>query len=679
MLLDALDQLPEAQPIIFGAFARAFAPRPTRRVSEWAEEVREVSAESGSRYPGRWRNDRAPHLEEIMDALGPQDPCEDVVVVASAQVGKTEIGLNFFGYVVDVDPGPMITVLPSIEEASKFNKTKLQPSIDATPALRQKVLEYTDKSERGSTVNFKRFARGFNQLTFAGSSKGLQMISARYTWGDEISEWPSEAGQRGGPIDQLKKRTVIYERDRKRLWTSTPSIKGSCKITELYEESDQRRRYVPCPHCGAYQLLKFENLKWDNDEWPHRAWFRCAAHGCVIESTERLGMLRAGVWVPTAGDGPGDWIEPGDVETWRARPAASRVRGYHIWASYSLMVSWDQIVADWLGAEGKEQRLKAFTQQVLGEAFEEKGDAPDPELLLARRVPGLQRGVPGIGPLIFTGAVDCQSNRVEWAVWGWSEGMTRWLADWGMIEGDPHGAEVWAALASEVLPRRYSPSGGEPIDVEAWAVDSGYATNSVYAFCRGRPRVFAVDGRPGRTFPMIGTPAKVDITIRGVKRKKGALLWPVGGWSLKSDHYASARLTLDRDPEKGGPWAPGSMILPGDVDLAYCRQLTAEYLATVEVKRTGQSYQEWRKLAGQANEALDIACYARAMANHIGVDRLTIQQWATLRAQRAAPPEKPQGDLFAVEVAPAVEPARPARAAKPARRRRSGRSSYLRD
>lgn len=679
MQLDVLDRLPKARPIVLDAFARALAPRPTMTVACWAEDRRFVSAESGSRYPGKWRNDRAPHLVEIMDALSPQDPCEDVAVRASAQTGKTEVGLNFFGEIVDVDPGPTIIVLPSIEEASKFNKTKLQPTIDATPELQRKVLEYTDRSERGSTVNFKRFARGFAQLTFAGSSKGLQMISARYTWGDEISEWPAEAGERGDPIEQLKKRTETYERDRKRLWTSTPGVKGACRISAMFEASDRRLRYVPCPHCGAFQVLEFERLKWQSEEWPHRAWFECAAHGCAIESTERLEMLRAGVWIPTAGEGPGEWFEAEELERWRRRLVPGRLRGFHVWKAYSLMTSWDGIVADWLEAKDKPARLRVFTQQVLGEPFEEKGDAPDPELLHARRVSGLQRGAPGAGPLIFTGAVDGQGNRLEWAVWGWSEGLTRWLVDWGVIEGDPHGTEVWATLATDVMGRRYSPSGGEPIDVEAWAVDSGYATNSVYNFARGRPRVFAVDGRGGRTFPMIGTPSKVDITIKGVKRKKGALLWPVGGWTLKSDHYAAVRLTLDRKPEDGGAWSPGSMILPGDADLDYCRQLTSEFLATVEVKRTGQSYQEWRKLAGQANEALDIACYARAMAHHIGVDRLTATQWSALRSTRAAPPQEAQKDLFAIEVAAPAEAARPSRPAKAPRRRRGGRSSYLRD
>ena len=100
-----------------------------------------------------WKNARAPHLVEIMDALGPEDPAEDVVVVASAQVGKSECGVNWFLWIVDHAPGPMIIVLPSHEESSKYVRTKLQPAVDETPQVRRKVMELSSRSERGSTTS----------------------------------------------------------------------------------------------------------------------------------------------------------------------------------------------------------------------------------------------------------------------------------------------------------------------------------------------------------------------------------------------------------------------------------------------------------------------------------------------------------------------------------------------
>lgn len=674
--LAALDRLPPARPVVFAALARALTPPETLGVSGWAERHRIVAAESGSRYPGPWRNDRAPHLEEIMDALGPEDPAEDVVFVASAQVGKSETAINWFGWIVDHDPSSLIVVLPSHDEATKYVRTKLQPAIDSTPQLRAKVLEMTNRTERGSTASYKRFRGGFAQITFAGSSKGLQMLSARRTIGDEVSEWPAVAGERGDPVAQLKKRTETFERDRKRLWVSTPSILGACRITADYAASDMRRRYVPCPHCGAFQVLAWDNLKWDSEDWPHRAWFECVASGCVIEHVDKPAMLAAGHWIPTAGeDGPGPWFPAGELERWKSRHVPSRIRGFHIWKAYSLFTSWDGIVADWMDAQASNEKLRVFTQQTLGEAWEDKGDAPAAELLHKQRVTRIERGRPPAGPLVFTGATDVQGNRLEWALWGWSEGMTRWLVDWGVIEGDPHDQATWAAHDRLLADLAVSPGGAAPIRWEAWAVDSGYASQAVYNYVRGRPGIHAVDGRAGRTEPFVGAARRVDVTWGGKRVKGGAVIYPVGTFALKSDLYAAIRRTIAGPDETSGAWAPGSMILPGDVPLAYAEQLTSEYLAPVE-RRSGVVEHEWRKMTGRPNEALDIACYARAMAYHLRLDMLTPEQWAQLRAERGTVPEagqdEGQGDLFEVQIAPRDAGGAAPAAQREAPRRRRG-------
>jgi phage terminase large subunit GpA-like protein len=413
---------------------------------------------------------------------------------------------------------------------------------------------------------------------------------------------------------------------------------------------------VPCPCCGAYQVLSFERLKWDSESWPHRAWFECAGHGCVIEHVDKPAMMAAGVWIATAeredSAGPGDWFAAEDLPRWQGRSVPTRTRGFHVWKAYSLFSSWDGIVAEHLASKGTPEKERVFIQQVLGEAYEDKGDAPDAELLHKARLDGWRRGLPPVGPLVYTGATDVQGNRLEWAVWGWSEGMTRWLVDWGVIEGDPHDAATWAEHDRMVASRSYSAGGGAAQTVEAWAVDSGFASQHVYNYSRGRRGIFAVDGRHGRTEPFIGAAKKVDIKLNGRALKGGAVIWPVGTFPLKSDHYSAIRKTI-AGPDPDGVWAPGSMILPGDVPRDYVDQLTAEHLLKTE-SRSGVATMKWAKLAGRPNEALDIACYARALAHHLGLDRLTPEQWAMLRAERGAPAPsatEPQGDLFAVAIA----------------------------
>ena len=72
-----------------------FKPPEQITVKEWADKYRRLSPEN-SAEPGRWRTDRTPYLEEIMDAF--TDPkIRRIAVAASSQVGKTEMEMNMLG------------------------------------------------------------------------------------------------------------------------------------------------------------------------------------------------------------------------------------------------------------------------------------------------------------------------------------------------------------------------------------------------------------------------------------------------------------------------------------------------------------------------------------------------------------------------------------------------------
>ena len=83
-----------------------FRPPKPQTVSEWADENRVLTSESASE-PGPWRTDRAPYQREIMDAFT-QPGVYEIVVMASPQVGKSEIELNMLGRASGNDPGPLL-------------------------------------------------------------------------------------------------------------------------------------------------------------------------------------------------------------------------------------------------------------------------------------------------------------------------------------------------------------------------------------------------------------------------------------------------------------------------------------------------------------------------------------------------------------------------------------------
>jgi phage terminase large subunit GpA-like protein len=59
-----------------------------------------------------------------MDCLSPSHPAERVVVMSGAQIGKTECGNNWIGYVIHRAPGPMLMVQPTVEVAKRVSKQR---------------------------------------------------------------------------------------------------------------------------------------------------------------------------------------------------------------------------------------------------------------------------------------------------------------------------------------------------------------------------------------------------------------------------------------------------------------------------------------------------------------------------------------------------------------------------
>jgi phage terminase large subunit GpA-like protein len=55
---------------------------------------------------------------------------------------------------------------------------------------------------------------------------------------------------------------------------STPAIAEAGRIEAAYLESDQRKYFVPCPYCRAYQTLRWAQVKWP-DHKPSEAWYEC--------------------------------------------------------------------------------------------------------------------------------------------------------------------------------------------------------------------------------------------------------------------------------------------------------------------------------------------------------------------------------------------------------------------
>ena len=599
--------------------------RPDTRmtVSEWADEHRILPMKS-AKEAGRWRTARTPYLKAIMDCLSPSSPIERVVFMKGAQVGGTECGNNWLGYVIHHTPGPMMYVLPTLDMAKRTSKQRIAPMIEEMSILKARVKDARSR-DSGNTQLVKEFPNGVLIIAGANSATGLRSMPARFLFLDEVDAYDDDVDGEGSPINLAIKRTATFSRNRKILMVSTPNIAGSSKIETAYEHSDQRQYQVPCTECGHFQPIEWHQIKFENDD-ATTATFECVACQHRMQEHDKPQLLEAGKWISLNEEADG------------------KTAGFHLSSLYSPngWYSWRDAVADFLAARNDPVLLKDWTNTVLGQTWQEKGETVDHELLHQRRE-HYAAEVPWSVEVLTCG-MDVQDDRIEFEVIGWGACEESWSIEYYRLYGDLSHPEIWKVIA-EKLRQSYKRQDGVMMNIAQVCMDSGgHYTDEVYAFSRkvGIDWLIPIKGASQAGKPIANFPK--------TRNKKGVYLTLVGTDTAKELIYQRYR---SLEPGPGYCHWP----IKDCFDEDYFKQATAE--EKVRKYRKGVAYFEW-DAKKKRNEALDCRVYAltavRILQQHRG---LNLEQ---LAEQRVEP------DVMAETAALVEQQPRP---------RRSSRSSYL--
>lgn len=599
-----------AAPVIARAAARAIAPRKSLSVSQWADAERVLSSK-GSAEAGRWRTARNPVLREPMDCLSARSAVRDVVCMFPIQLGKTEVALNFLGYVMDQNPGPTMVCLPGEVSMNKWIAQKLNPMIEETPAVRR-ALTTTATRDGANRREFKDFAGGQVYLEHAGSPQRLKSTTVRNLIVDELDEFAGQLTGGDDPVAMLEGRTSAFPANYRRLYISTPQVRGLSRIEQLWNKSDQRRYHVPCPHCGHEQPLEWGGLHWTPDG--RECWYTCRECGAVIEEHQKPAMLAAGRWVA------------GNPE--------SAVRGYTVNGLYypiGLGPRWLDLVRMWLDAQGDPAKLKTFVNDRLAEPWEDPAMRAVKHNVIADRAEMYLLRTAPLGVLAITAGVDTQDNRLAVHIIGWGRGMAAWTLDYVELPGDPAEEEVWARL-TDLLNRPIESALGAPMVVEAVAIDAGgHRTEAVKHFVRQRlvRRPLCIFGAVPNNHPILGKGKPVDVNWKGRLDKRGVFVHHVG--TVAAKHLLYSRLSTDADK-------------PADARLVrFSNELPRDYFTGLISETYNPAKNRFEKRGGARNEPLDTWVYSYAAAHHpeLRLYRYTRTDWDTREAalrQRAGVP-----------------------------------------
>lgn len=557
-------------------------------------------------------------MRGVMDAAS-ETSTHTIVVMSSAQVGKTESLNNIVGFHIDQDPSPMLMLQPTLQMGEAWSKDRFAPMLRDTPRLRGKVKDPRAR-DSGNTLLHKTFPGGHLTVSGANSPASLASRPVRIVLCDEVDRYPASAGAEGDPVNLAMKRSTTFW-NRKTILTSTPTVKGLSRIEAAYLQSDQRRYYVPCPDCGHHQVLTWGQVKWPEGR-PAEAGYACTACGSIWDDAARWRAIRKGEW--------------------RANAAFRGVAGFHLNEIYSSWVKLGEMAQGFLDSRRSPETLKTWINTSLGETWEADSEKIDPHAF-SDRLEIWDDGAPR-GVLLVTCGVDVQADRLEVERVGWGVDEESWSLDHHVIHGDPSDPEIWRRLDA-YLSEPTIRADGRPMHVRTTCVDSGgHHTQAVYKFCKLRRsrRIFAIKGRDeAKTVWPASLKARkgksTDVTIVGVTAAKDAI-------------YARLRVKTA---------GPGYCHFPAGRSVAWFEQLTSEEVQTKYSR--GFPRRVYILPDGRRNEALDCRVYAYAALQSMGI------RWGTEMTAAA-----PLSDATKRDIPPAAVIAQAAQTAatappKPAR------------
>lgn len=559
----------------------AFKPPERYTVSEWADNFRVLTSVSAE--PGRWRTNRTPYLKEPMDRF--TDPLiEKIVLCFGAQLGKTETELNMIGYALDQTSSPTMMVYPTDTIAKFASDKRVQPMIKSVKSI-------SDKFDEGSKLLELDFNNGnYMVLVGANSPSSLSSRSIKYLFFDEIDKYPAFAGKEADPIKLATERTKTFV-DKKIVMVSTPTVESG-NIWQAFMSANERRQYyVPCPHCGVSQTLKFKQIKWpeehnDNaDMIRDTAYYECEHCGERIYDKHKMEMLRSGEWRAV-------------------NESQSKVRSvsYHLSSIYSPWVTFGDVAYEFKNSKGTPATLMNFINSWLAEPWKSSKTKSTQNLEFTQS--SYPCGVVPDKAVLLIASVDVQLDYFWWEVRAYAPGVKSYLIDYGQ-------ASTWEDLEEIIINREYPSEYGEPRQVMKAGIDSGFRTDEVYQFCSRFPEV-CIPVKGSSNHSTMAAPYTMTSLEKGV----------VGGlklYVLNTDYWKDfifARMIRPADEV-------GTIHLYKDCPQEYSDHLRSEEKQEIRNVKTGAVTVQWKPLTSHpVNHLLDTCTYNAAVADIAGVKYL---------------------------------------------------------
>lgn len=241
-------------------------------------------------------------MEEFAD-----ESVNEISCMCSAQSAKTLTILCLLCWAIAEDPGPILWVTKSIQEARKLAKSRLLPLLERCGPVAAKL-----PRQRELKTTLEIYFPGAPLIIVgADSPASLQSTPYRYIFLDEVRSY------KPGAVEMVEQRTTSYPHNYKKVIISTPSEEQDV-VHRAFLSGDQQHWFAECinAQCRHLQELLWKDkgtkggLKWDTnettkpegkynfDELAKTIRYECEACGCHMkdEPAVRKHLASNGDW-----------------------------------------------------------------------------------------------------------------------------------------------------------------------------------------------------------------------------------------------------------------------------------------------------------------------------------------------------------------------------------------------
>lgn len=645
--------------------------RPPRRVTvaEGAADTLVIKRPGDAGMP--WSAKRTPYMVEPMNMLASRRHA-GLVFVGPAQSGKTlGLGEGWFSHVAVNDPGDMLIVQMTEAKAREYSRQRIDRALKNSPKLAAL------RSSAADNLHDKLLRHGMMLKIAWPTVTNLSSTSYRYVFLTDFDRMPEDIDGEGDAFTLGMKRTTTFlSRGMCAVESSpgfplldpnwhpstpheAPPTKG---VLGIYNRSDRRRWYWPCPHCSEWfeakpglelfhlpsedELLEVVRSEDLSAMATHYNRIICPNNGCVIPFSERNAMNKRGRWLQ-------DGLRLTDAGEVVGTPMNSSIAGYWLGGVAAAYQTWESLLTKHL--QGLRDYALTGSELALQTAINTDQAMPYISRHLVEGARGratpreraeetLRQFIVPDDTRCVIASVDSQGGstaRFVVQVHAIGPNMEQWLVDrysitkskrQGMGEEfapiDPATyAEDWDLLTERVVRATYRTSTeGREIRVKLTVVDTGGegkkkdasqvkaegVTEKAYAWYRKLRK----EGLGSRVMLVKGVSTKPDWMIKesmvGARNSKDVADIPL--WLLNPNLLKDA---VSAGMKRGVP-GPGYRHFPSWLPQSFFDEMESE------VRNENGVWMQVRK----RNEAWDLCVYIHAGCLRLGLDK--VRDWSTV-------------------------------------------------